>query len=302
MRYGLTAGRMLTAAFLAALCWNPAAVRAATAPQAYAIGPGDQLDVQVVGDASLSQKVTVLPDGSISYPLVGAIRVGGETPGQAAQSLAQRLATYVRHPDVTVAVVQAAQPTVMVLGDVKAPGKFVLRAGAHLSDALAAAGGLGATNGVFPDARISSADGQVRTVSLQRLLQDGDVALDLAVGDGSVVYVPGANTFNVDVMGAVDHPGEISLDAGDRLSVAIAKAGDSVNSRADLSHIFVTRQTPTGKKTYQVDLYKALQGANSAYDIQLQKGDVVYVPQAGYQRAGLLYGLLWVIQRAVLHI
>src|SRR5690348_13280072 len=106
------------------------------------IHPGDQLSVQVYGDQSLTQNVTVLNDGTIAYPLIGQVPVAGKTPEQAAAILRERLLKFVRHPVVTIAITQLAQPNVMVLGDVKNPGKYALPSDAKLSDAIAAAGGL----------------------------------------------------------------------------------------------------------------------------------------------------------------
>ncbi|MBV8725728.1 MAG: polysaccharide export protein, partial [Candidatus Eremiobacteraeota bacterium] len=198
------------------------------------IHPGDQLSVAVFGDASLSQNVIVLADGSVQYPLVGRVAVGGKTPDEAASLFAARLRRYVRNPVVNVSIAQLGQPNVLVLGDVKTPGKYQLRSDAKLTDAIAAAGGLANTNGAFPDARIADSNGAVRTVSLESLLQRGDTAADLPLGEGSVVYIPGPVQFLVEVAGAVDHPGEIEVHEGDHLSVAVAKAGNSQNAQSDL--------------------------------------------------------------------
>src|SRR5579884_242469 len=142
------------------------------------IHPGDQLSVQVYGDQSLTQNVTVLNDGTIAYPLVGQVPVAGRTPAEAAGVIRDRLLKYVRHPVVTVAISQLAQPSIMVLGDVKNPGKYQLRSDARLSDAIAAAGGLSDQDGNYPDARISDPNGRITQVSLQKLLRGGDVSAD----------------------------------------------------------------------------------------------------------------------------
>ncbi len=84
-----------------------------------------------------------------------------------------------------------------------------------VSDAIAAAGGLGTVNGLFPDARVSDSVGEVSNVSLQRLLHDGDLTLDKKLVEGSVVYVPGPQTYNIEVLGAVNSPGELQLNQGD---------------------------------------------------------------------------------------
>ncbi len=256
------------------------AAQTAAAPTA-TIHPGDQLNVQVYGQQTLSQTVTVLPDGTIDYPLVGGLRVGGLSVIAATALLRTRLERYVRTPLVTIEIAKLGTPSVLVLGNVKTPGKYELRSGARLTDAIAAAGGIADVNGDLPVARISDAQGDVRTVSLEELLHRGDVALDAPLSEGSVVYVPGPVMINVVVTGAVDHPGDIAVAEGDRLSMAIAKAGNSASSNADLNRIRVMRTSADGKThEYTVNLYQALEHNDEAADITLHKGDVVYVPQA----------------------
>ena len=242
----------------------------------------------------------VLSDGTVDYPLIGRVKVGGKTPDQAASVLASHMLEYVRHPVVTVAITQLAQPDVLVLGDVKNPGKYNLPSDGRLTDAIAAAGGLVNTNGAFPDARIADPDGQVTNVSLQKLLQNGQTSLDERLEEGSVVYVPGPIQFNIDVTGAVDHPGEIQVNEGDHLSAAVAKAGNSQNAHSDLNHIRLIRTSPDGKQTTsEVNLYDALQKGDIAADPALQKGDVIYIPEAYQHRTDFGSGLLYLLTRII---
>lgn len=273
--------------------------------QSYAAGttihPGDQLSVQVYGDQTLTQTVTVLNDGTIAYPLIGQIPVAGKTPEQAAALLKDRLLKYVRHPVVTIAISQLAQPNVMVLGDVKNPGKYQLRSDARLSDAIAAAGGLVDTDGEYPNARISDPAGAITQVSLQKLLRGGDTADDARLGEGDVVYVPGPVQFYVNVTGAVDHPGPIQVNQGDGLAVAIAKAGNSASAQSDLNHIRLIRTGPDGKQTTEeVNLYQALQSNDKQANVALEKGDTIYVPQSRAKHNDTVAtGLLYILSRFI---
>ncbi|HUN28764.1 MAG TPA: polysaccharide biosynthesis/export family protein [Alphaproteobacteria bacterium] len=269
------------------------------------IEPGDQLNVQVFGQQTLSQNVTVLPDGSINYPLIGRVELSGMTVDAATSLVSNRLARYVRHPYVTIAITQLGQPSVLVLGDVKNPGKYQLRPDAQLTDAIAAAGGLAETNGPMPEARISDPAGNVQQVSLQALLHDGNTSLDKPLGEGDVVYVPGPTLINVVVSGAVDHPGEIQVDQGDRLSMAIAKAGNSSTSNADLNHITVLRTLPDGKtEKLNVNLYQALENGDGSADVVLHKDDTIFVPQArNGKNTGAVFGstgLLYILSRLLI--
>src|SRR5690242_4764351 len=64
----------------------PPAAPAAVSPGTQ-ITVGDQLGIQVVGETTLSQNMTVGPDGTLSFPLLGSIKVEGQTASQAAESI-----------------------------------------------------------------------------------------------------------------------------------------------------------------------------------------------------------------------
>jgi polysaccharide biosynthesis/export protein len=257
---------------------------------------GDILDVQVYPEATLSQQVTVANDGSIGLALLGRIVVMGLTITQTQDAIAHGLMRYLRHPLVTVALHTQAQYDVLVLGNVKTPGRYLLPPGAHVSDAIAAAGGLNPIAGPFPTARVSIGS-DVREVSLEGLLRRGDVAENMALPAGAAVYVPGPVVFRVRVFGAVDHPGDVELNAGDRLAVAIAKAGNSPNMNADLNHIHITHTQPDGSiRVSEVNLYLALKDGNLASDVPLAGDDVVYVPESKKKTEGGA-GILGIVRR-----
>ena len=264
----------------------------------YLIHRGDQLNVQVYGDDTFKQLAppTVLPDGTITLPLAGRVKVENKTTDAASHQIAKALERYIRYPVVTVSILTAGQANVLVMGDVKNPGKYAMRSGGRLTDAIAAAGGLNPTNGDFPFARVSRADGSMTRVSLQALLHDGKEQQNVELDEGSVVYVEGPLTFDVEVLGAVDRPGYIQMREGDRLATAIAKAGTSANSNADLNHVYVTRTAADGRTaSHEVNLYQALMNGNLWYDPVLKKGDIVYVPQS--RRPGTAGGILYLLQR-----
>lgn len=280
------------------------AAMATTAPAqpaaTYHIGAGDKLGVDVIGEDALSESVLVAGDGTIGLPLAGTVHVGGLTPTQAAASVEASLRKFIRDPEVTIAVNQQGQMTVSVLGNVKEAGKYLLKHGSHVSDAIASAGGMADTAvGAYPTARLVLGDGTVKDVPLEAVLRGGDLSRDAELSDGAAIYVPGATQFEVQVLGAVDAPGTITVSEGDRLSIAIAKAGNRENSRADLNHIMVTRTEPDGSTaSHPVDLYKALEEGDVRYDPRLRKGDVVYVPMAS-QTHGALSNGLFILERLV---
>jgi polysaccharide biosynthesis/export protein len=253
----------------------------------YRLHAGDQLAVEVFGDAAMSHAVTVLSGGDIFYPLVGRIHVDGLTPDQAAATIGTALHKYLRQPIVTVSVIAQGPIDVLVLGDVKNPGKYLLPSTSRVSDALAAAGGVLPQDGDFPVARFESVTGAITQVPLQKLLRDGDITVDMRVANGSSLYVPAPATFSVEVLGAVEKPGEVVLREGDKLAIAIAKAGASPNTNPDLNNVQVKRTLPDGTtKTYTVNVYATLKDGNVSQDLTMAKGDLVYVPQSKKPFAG----------------
>ena len=108
----------------------------------YVIGPGDVLDISVWKEQALTKLVTVLPDGRISFPLVGAIMAGGKTLDQLSKELEKKLTRFVPDLSLSVLVHQVNSMMVYVIGRVNKPGRFVLNSNIDVMQALAMAGGL----------------------------------------------------------------------------------------------------------------------------------------------------------------
>ena len=74
----------------------------------------------------MERQVIVAPDGSISFPLAGHLRVRGRTPSQVERALTVRLKKFITDPLVTVTVREAIAPEIdiYVVGQVKQAGKF----------------------------------------------------------------------------------------------------------------------------------------------------------------------------------
>lgn len=110
----------------------------------YRINPGDELEINVWREDQLQRTVKVLPDGSISFPLVGSIQGAGKTTKEIEKFISAALANkYVdgNVPDVTVAVRNPAGLQFSVIGKVKSAGTFTPGRYVTLLEALSLAGG-----------------------------------------------------------------------------------------------------------------------------------------------------------------
>jgi polysaccharide export outer membrane protein len=111
-------------------------------PSAYRIGAADVLNIYVWKEPDLTRDVTVLPDGKITFPLVGEIHVQGLTVAELKKVLSEKLKNYVTAPEVTVVVTQTLSRRIFVIGKVTAPGQLSLEPGMTVLQALSSAGGL----------------------------------------------------------------------------------------------------------------------------------------------------------------
>lgn len=109
----------------------------------YRIGVGDKLDVRVFQVADLSfDELVVDTSGNINLPLIGAVRSAGRTAAELASDIAERLATrFLRNPQVTVTVKEAASQKITVDGAVTKPGVYEMRGSTTLLQAVAMAEG-----------------------------------------------------------------------------------------------------------------------------------------------------------------
>ena len=109
----------------------------------YRIGVGDKLDVRVFQVEDLSfEELVVDTSGNINLPLIGAVRGSGRTAGEMSTEIAGRLAAqYLRNPQVTVTVKEAANQKITVDGAVTRPGVYEMRGSTSLLQAVAMAEG-----------------------------------------------------------------------------------------------------------------------------------------------------------------
>jgi polysaccharide biosynthesis/export protein len=114
--------------------------------KAYRIGPRDVLDITVFQVPELSKVVQVSESGTINYPLAGEMVAGSKTAREIEQELTKKLgAKYLQNPAITVFVKEHNSQRITVEGNVGKPGVIPMAGGMTLLQAIAQAGGLGAT-------------------------------------------------------------------------------------------------------------------------------------------------------------
>jgi protein involved in polysaccharide export with SLBB domain len=170
----------------------------------YRIQPGDQLDISFYLSPEFDQDVTVRPDGNVSMPVVGNVRVQGQTPGQLEKNLNRLYSTELRDPKTTVRIDKSPGQVVYVEGQVGKPGAVPLQTGMTAMQAIAASGGMTDTAGpgkVFLIRRDGCGTARGQALQLDRVLNQKSNEEDVALLPSDIVVVPrsGIAQFDLDM-------------------------------------------------------------------------------------------------------
>jgi polysaccharide export outer membrane protein len=157
----------------------------------YRLGPEDQIRVSVWENPQLTLDLVVRPDGKISMPLIQDVVAEGRTAMELANTIHDRLLTFVKEPQVSVIVLQVNAPKYFVMGNVVKPGTYSLRSDTSILQALALAGGF--TQFASPRGikliRNMAGKQEVRKVNYNNMIDEGGEA-NLLLKSGDTIVVP----------------------------------------------------------------------------------------------------------------
>lgn len=238
---------------LAVLVTIQAGAPAPPAPQAppdtaYLVGANDVLGIKVLGETDLSGTYAVDTDGTIRFPFLDRVPVGGKTVQEIEFALTKMLADgFLNRPQVSVVITSYRSRSIYVLGEVRNPAKYNIEGQTTLLEVIAQAGsftpnaaqtiivqrykegltGVAAGTPVVP--------GDPRGAEILRVtqedLREGRLAANIILQDGDTIFVPTAEKFYV--MGFVKQPGQFVLQPGMTVRQAISVAGGLTERGSD---------------------------------------------------------------------
>jgi len=277
---------------------KPEWLRPGTEP--FTLGPGDRLEIEILGALNSRAVTAVGPDGKIYYHLLPGMNVWGLTLAETRDLLQKELGKYLTEPQLTVTLREVASKHVWLLGRLSRPGVYPLAAPMTLLEAIALAGGTASAGGAqvslqeLADLRHSFVmrQGQFLPVDFTRLLQQGDTSQNIYLQPDDFVYVPSASAQQVYVMGAVKAPRSVLYTDGMTLVSAMTSASGAatvgwfvpsnygIMPDAYLSHVAIVRGSLSEPQMSIVDYGAIIKG--KARDVLLEPGDIVFVPNAPY--------------------
>ncbi|MES2475364.1 MAG: polysaccharide biosynthesis/export family protein [Verrucomicrobiota bacterium] len=153
------------------------------------IGRMDNVEIRVFREDELTTRGQLSGNGTITLPLIGAVRIEGLTTDQAAAAITRKLADgYLVKPEVSVSIEARIRRTVTVLGQAQRPGVFELPVHRELTlvEAIGMAGGV---TRIANSRKISlKRGGRVSLINLSEITRG--TGKDIPLRDGDVVNIP----------------------------------------------------------------------------------------------------------------
>ena len=292
----------------------------------YILGPGDILNLTVYGDTQYSGIVKILRDGTITFPFSDEVRIEGLTLKETKKYLQSILNKELINTDLKIELIEIRPIKVTVLGEVKKPGFYYLTSKmstqneafanqATLFEAIKSAGGVNLQadlSNISLRRKLPKSDThqyKEAEINLVKLIKNGDMEQNPFLFDGDVIIVKkgklktpeqfistSANLVPdkilIYVIGEVQNPGQIEINANTPFSQAIYAAGGPMNGRSFKGKVELLRVNSNGSVNVQkinLDLAKKMSDSENPL---LQDGDVIRVRRNLLARSSDTLGII----------
>lgn len=160
----------------------------------YLLQPGDLLEVKVYMEENMDRTLRISAKGTITFPLVGNIRVGGMSVAAAENALSKELKRYIKNPQISMLIQEYGNKTVYILGQVQKPSAVEIPPEKPLTvlEAITSVGGF--TDIAAPSKvkvlRMENGNQKAIDVDITQITKYGNKSLDINLMPGDVVFVP----------------------------------------------------------------------------------------------------------------
>ena len=238
----------------------------------YVLGAGDQIRISVYQNPDLLLETRITEGGSISYPLLGNVKIGGLSVTDAEKKIANGLrdGNFLKQPQVSILVLAVKANQVSVLGQVNRPGRYPLEAGnSKLSEILAQAGGIVQSSGSDIVVVSGLRDGKPfrKEIDFPKVFASSGTVADLPLQNGDSIWVDRAP--QIYVYGEVQRPGAQVLMRDTTVLQALATAGG-----------LTLRGTERGIKVHRRDASGKVKIIEPGMNDKLQPADIIYIKES----------------------
>ncbi|MEO6517109.1 MAG: SLBB domain-containing protein [Steroidobacteraceae bacterium] len=207
-------------------------------PADYVVGPGDELNVQLFGSQNRNLRLRVSPEGTVSFPQLGPIRVSGLRFSAAKSAIESRVSEQIMGVRANVSMGDIRSIRVLVLGEVEQPGGYTVSGLDTMITALFASGGVKAI-GSLRDIQLKRQGAVVRRLDLYDLLIRGDTVDDAMLQPGDVIFIPPVGP-TVSIDGEVKRPAIYEL-RGETTAESLLQMAGGLSIEADPTRSTIAR-------------------------------------------------------------
>ena len=275
--------------------------------ETYRIQSEDILHILVYNQSDLVAQVIVSPDGNITAPFVGMVHAEGKTTTELEAELTElyKAKLGIKDPIVSVVIDAYRRIHATITGQMTLPGSYEMRPGDSILTLYTRGGGQLRDNSA--DLRRAflrrKGSNELIPVDLFAMLTKGDMSQNYEVKDGDELVVPEETVNRVLVLGRVPNPGVYPYKEPMTLMDAIALGRGEIEFRSKLSAVRVIRQVPGRPGEFmqiEANLVRYIKNGDSAQNVKLQAGDLVYVPDSGninFNQVSSIANILFILDR-----
>ena len=191
-------------------------------PDAYVLGPYDELAVSIMGPEPRIFSLTVLPEGNVFMPGVGVVHADGLTLTEFRAALTSKVEQYFRNIELYCYLKAPAIFRVFVTGQVRNPGSVEVSGVERVSDAIEKAGKV--TDSGSQRLIVLERGGKPERIDLLLFLKRGDYDRNPYLRSGDRIYVP-PKGWQASIVGEVTLPSMYEIIEGETVNDLIAIAG-----------------------------------------------------------------------------
>ena len=240
----------------------------------FMLGAGDSIHITVFRNPELTLDIRVNADGTITYPLLGAVQVGGLSVSDAEARIAKGLKDggFIQDPQVNIALVVSRASSVSILGQVNRPGIYPIEiANLRLSEALALAGGIATASGLPGVDKVivkGTREGHpfLKEIDLSSIYLENKAEDDVIIVERDEIYVPFLLFY---IYGEVQRPGSFPVARSMTVLQALAQGGG-----------LTPRGTERNIQLHRINAKGEVEKLHPAMTDLIQPNDVLYVHES----------------------
>jgi polysaccharide biosynthesis/export protein len=187
---------MIRMIFIAFFIWFDCIISglavAADNQDVYQLRPGDTVIVSVWREDALLKQVVVLPDGSITLPLIGRVDVAGLSTPEVERRITVKLKEFIPEPVVTVVIAAIDGNRAYVMGKVIHSGSLILSGPTTVLQAISIVGGFDkfADEGGIKVIRAKPGGQEILSVNYSDIISGKNMSTNFQLRAGDTIVVP----------------------------------------------------------------------------------------------------------------